>query len=744
MNIFSLIWNPLGGWWWTAVLSLGLAASMLSSWHSSRLLVFPKRMMLLLLRSLMVIAVVILIARPALERARGERLPSAVAVMVDESASMALPAAGKTRLALVQEALKKSQAHLSELGHEHRLDWFAFSNDARPTSLEGILQQRAEKLETDLAVSLEAMRRTYDGGAQVLSGIVLFSDGADRGSLRARSGRLLDEALSGIPIYVFQPGDDDEIRDARVSALRVNDFAFVKTPLEVQVDVELQGLSPKRVPVSLYNGAELLATATADFNDGRTLSTVKIVVTPQKLGSQIFTVKIPNLADDSIPENNQRSFIVRVIRDKIRVLHVAGHPSWDVKFLRLALKSDPNVDLIAFYILRTKEDVLYDIEQNELSLIPFPHQELFGKDLASFDLVIFQDFDNRKFFPVVYLENLRQYVEKGGAFMMLGGPQSFAGGDYGRTPLGEVLPLAVPGAATPFADVSAKVSLTAAGLRHPLTRLHPDASLNARLWQSLAPFRGLNAVGEAAAGAVVLAQADNRPFLAVREVGKGRTMALTSNSIWTLDFLQVRDGGTSEAYMSLIKNSIRWLIGDPTEALLDIDVGGAAHRLGEGVEITLRSRTRSYDVNARAKAMFEVTEVPGGKVTLTRQGRTDELGRLAAEIKPSAAGFFRVRGEALLPDGSKAAADNVFAVEGPQGEWSDPHLNSPLLKRLAEESGGKWTKLPHVIDPAIKAKTALRITERESIPLWNTLAMLLVVSAAFFAEWALRRHWGLA
>ena len=49
---------------------------------------------------------------------------------------------------------------------------------------------------------------------------------------------------------------------------------------------------------------------------------------------------------------------MRVIRDKIRVLQVAGAPSWDVRALRQMLKSNPNVDLISFFILRTQDDHL--------------------------------------------------------------------------------------------------------------------------------------------------------------------------------------------------------------------------------------------------------------------------------------------------------------------------------------------------------------------------------------------------
>ena len=48
-----------------------------------------------------------------------------------------------------------------------------------------------------------------------------------------------------------------------------------------------------------------------------------------------------------MPENNKRAFLVRVTRDKLRVLLVAGQPSWDERFLRAFFKRDPAIDLIS-------------------------------------------------------------------------------------------------------------------------------------------------------------------------------------------------------------------------------------------------------------------------------------------------------------------------------------------------------------------------------------------------------------
>ena len=97
-------------------------------------------------------------------------------------------------------------------------------------------------------------------------------------------------------------------------------------------------------------------------------------------------------AGDTIPENDRRLVTFNVARERVRVLHVAGRPTNDVRALRQWLKSDASVDVVAFFILRTPADNPM-ASQEDLALIPFPVDELFSDHLPSFDAVVLQDFD---------------------------------------------------------------------------------------------------------------------------------------------------------------------------------------------------------------------------------------------------------------------------------------------------------------------------------------------------------------
>src|SRR5690606_22965890 len=185
--------------------------------------------------------------------------------------------------------------------------------------------------------------------------------------------------------------------------------------------IHATGYDARRIPVTLSSDGKAMRRKWIEVGPGDTSVTVAFEFTPSHVGKYVYKISVPAGDDEVVVENNSAWFVVRVIRDKIRVLQVAGQPSWDVRALRGMLKQNPNVDLISFFILRTEDD-LRKAPNSEMSLIPFPTEELFEEELPSFDLVVLQNFEFAPYGIGQYLGNIRRYVEGGGGLMMLGGP----------------------------------------------------------------------------------------------------------------------------------------------------------------------------------------------------------------------------------------------------------------------------------------------------------------------------------
>src|SRR5690606_41984259 len=179
--------------------------------------------------------------------------------------------------------------------------------------------------------------------------------------------------------------------------------------VEVEVTLSAVEMGTLDVPVALRQEGEVVAQKTVSLGPKQPRQTVKLSFVPDRIGEFVFTVSVPVYEGEATSANNSETFVLKVIRDRVRVLHVVRRPSWDQRFLRTLLRNDPNVDLISFYILRTQQDQPRAPE-HELSLIPFPVDEIFDKQLWSFDLVVFQNFNYRPYRMDRYLPD-RQSVE---------------------------------------------------------------------------------------------------------------------------------------------------------------------------------------------------------------------------------------------------------------------------------------------------------------------------------------------
>src|SRR3990167_4119504 len=153
--------------------------------------------------------------------------------------------------------------------------------------------------------------------------------------------------------------------------------------------------------------------------------------------------------------------------------------------------------------------VLYDgVVETQLSLIPFPIDEIFLEELKNFDVLIFDNFSHRSYFNIVYLEKVRDFVREGGGLAMLGGTRSFESGGYAESPLTEVLPVEMEGKGGYETDTQLRAALTPAGKAHPITRLLSDPGANEEAWKKLPPLTTLNRVGRAKGETLVLARSE--------------------------------------------------------------------------------------------------------------------------------------------------------------------------------------------------------------------------------------------
>jgi len=560
-----LVFQAASGWR-LALALLVAAAVLVLTWRGLRGEVERWRRWLLFgLRTISLLLLALLLLEPALQHRRLSPLRRSLVLAVDASRSMALPAdADAQRRQRVAAWLQRQTGQLDALAGQFELAPFHFDTDLRPAAL-GDLGTAADGDGSDLLAVLEAIAARMGDD---LAAVVLISDGADTTGLGRRPPQRAAEAIAEalddfpVPVNTFVAGGAGPFRDLAIAEVSADDFAFIRNAVEVEVELVANGLGAVTAPVSLEQGGRNLASTSVQLEAGEPRR-VTLRFVPDRVGKFVYRVSTPVLPGERLPDNNQHTFVARIIRDKIRVLHLVGRPCWDVRFLRQALKRNPNVDLVSFFILRTAHDAP-GVSQDRLSLIPFPVDELFGHELPTFDAVIFQNFNHGPYRVTHYLPQVADYVSGGGALLMIGGDLSFGAGGYGQTPLESVLPVRL----APGDDLRVqafRAVASSAGADHPVLDLGSGENFD-----QLPPFGSFNQAEGLQPQAVVLLEhpfersgGRRSPILALRQVDRGRSAALLTDGLWRWNYIHAGQGGSPRIYHRLFNNLLRWLIRDP-------------------------------------------------------------------------------------------------------------------------------------------------------------------------------------
>lgn len=726
---------------WTAptwIVTLAAAAALIAFLAAQRgLRPWQSRVVESALWLLALAGVVVVTARPLWVEEQGHREPGRVAVLVDASASMGVLEHGAPR----SEAVAGVLASLA--GDDVDLYHFGGELGFGPPS-------RFDLPGTDLERALEQLGDRVAG--ERLAGVVVITDGLDREALRRRFGKEdnpVPPALPG-PLTVFQIGEVSALRDLSVRFVDGGGYAYVHAAASIHAELLGVGFEGTEVTAELLRDDAVVSTRTVTL-DAEGVGQVTFTVEPDVAGRFTYAVRVPVYEGDAVPSNNLLPVVMRVVRDRVRVLQVAGAPSWDVKFLRRFLKGDPSVDLVSFFILRTARDISRPFRDDELSLIQFPYQELFTEDLLTFDLVIFQNFDHRPYFDGrsdQLLKNLRDFVEKDGhGFVMLGGDRSFDLGAYGGTPLGEILPVGVATEPTPADEAPFRPRLTAAGARHPVTRLVSDAAENAAWWERLHTLDGTNRVLAAQPGATVLLEhpsleAGGRPLpvLAVREVGNGRTMTLTADSSWRWSLSEAAVGRGNQAYLRFWKGAIRWLIGEPSTRRVSVETPRENYAVGEEVRVVVSVRDAAFAPLAGATAAVSVTV--DGRPT-TYEAVSDADGEAVLRLPAERRGAHRVGVEVKKGDQVIGEAETVYAVTTRDPELDEVVPDVRFLRWLAERTEGRYYGAGE-LGPILRDPDAGRtVFERTEVAIWRAPLLVLLVLLAAGGAWIVRRRSGL-
>jgi uncharacterized membrane protein len=718
-------------------LTVGLALLVLSaywSWRASAPLPSPRRRAVAALRLVFTVGLGITLCGPSLRHETVSRQPGRALILVDRSESMASPDRQKQLESLL------SDSALDALEKRFEVVLGTFDGTHRPAD-RGALVAPPRGTSTDLGAALSWLF-THTTGSP-LAGMVLVSDGMDRhrGHLDAAATDRLKEL--GVPIFVLAPGRPAG-RDVALEPAEEVRLAFVRNTTVLPVRVSARGFAGETLNLHLKApGMKATVTPVAVTGD-RFSEVVKVAFKPPRVGRTVVTLEIDPQPGEAVTLNNRIALPVDVVRDRLRVLQVAGAATWDVRFLRRLLKEDPGIDLVSFFILRTQEDD-GSVPETDLALIPFPERELFAEQLHTFDVVLFQDFNYSPYSVAQYLHHVRDFVlEHGGGFAMIGGERSFHEGAYASTPLAQIIPVDLP---AQIADPSPFEPRVVTG-EHPILALDPAVDAQTVIGR-LPLLVGANRLGRAKPGATVLLRhpdhSDDAPFPVVvaAPMGRGRSLAIAADSLWHWQLPAAGKGGDGRPYYRFWHNTLRWLSGDP--ALSRVRFVDLPESLPRDRPLEARLRVRGVGWKPAPGAQVRLVLRGPKDETVAKNGLSDAHGEVTLEAAALTPGEWQLFASAELDGQPLGQAEAVVLIGAPSPERRSVGPNVELLDEIASSSGGSL-HVGSVVDlsalPWRDASTE-RVEASSHQPVWNRLWFLLLWLLPGLLSIALRRRWSL-
>lgn len=510
------------------------------------------------------------LANPSLQSEDRAPLTDIVLLVVDESASQKL----SDRPAQTEAAVADIQRQVAAMDH----------TELRVIRMGDGAGDAGSLAMTALAEALAAEPRARVAGAIVIS-----------------DGQVHDLELAPTmpaPLHLLLSGRDSDW-DRRLVVKDAPAFAILGEEFNLTLRIEDQGAASGAESVDL--------TITVDDGDPATFQVpvnqdLQLPVTLEHGGMNVLQFATPGAQGELTDRNNAAVVQINGVRDRLRVLLVSGEPHAGERAWRNLLKSDASVDLVHFTILRPpeKQD---GIPVSELSLIAFPTRELFVEKIDEFDLIIFDRYRMRGILPMSYLQNVADYVRRGGTVLVAAGPEFGAVDSLWRSPLADILPVEPT---SRVIEEGFRPALTDIGRRHPVTEG----------LEALAPpdgwgrwFRLVDVIPKA--GQVVMSGPGDRPLLVLNRVEEGRVAVLASDQAWLWG--RGFEGGGPQ--LELLRRLAHWMLKEPEleeEAL-------TATAKGQVLTITRRSvaDTPPGDLKVTAPDGTEVTlplpEIEPGK-----------------------------------------------------------------------------------------------------------------------------------
>jgi uncharacterized membrane protein len=730
--LLLLIVTSVAGLGWLIRSRLPEAAPRMQTWRAG---------VVWLLQSLLVTLVLVLLWRPAISVAELKSQQNMIAVLVDDSRSMAIADSGDdkktTREAAALKALVDDRNKGILAGLQQRFQTRVYRLDggiARVTKAEEMQPTASATHINDGLKQFAAETADLPVGA-----VVLLSDGDENGG-----GIDLDtiSALRNrrLPVHTVGFGKEQAGHDVEVDEVSVASRAMADSRMKATVSFHQRGYAGGKTTLAVRDGDKILASKDVALGQDGRVQTETVFFNAGTAGVKRVQFSLEPLGGEENVANNATVRLVSVSGDRRRILYVEGEPRWEYKFIRRAAEDDHGMQVVS--MLRTTENKIYRqgiSDPKELS-DGFPVK---AEDLFAYDGIIIGSVEAGYFTPRQQ-ELLREFVDKrGGGLLFLGGRYALADGGWGASSVTELIPTFLPNGKNTFHRDPATAQLTDAGAESAVTRLVDDPVKNVERWKKLPYMMDYQEAGTPKPGATVLAEMSagrgKLPLLVTQNYGRGRTAVMATSGTWRWQMSQALGDPTHDLFWQQL---LRWVAADsPGRVVASMPV---QRLMDDGrVRLTAMVRDKEYTPAPDARVVAHMIGPEGASALVDMRPVPNNAGSFQAEWTAEKPGSYVA--EVTAGRGAEELGRDVLTFERTDGVAENFHTeqNRELLEKLSSQTGGKYWKADELGRlPSEISYSEAGISVRDTKELWNMPIVFLLLLGLMSGEWLLRRKWG--
>jgi len=678
-----------------------------------------KRLILSALRGTALTFVLLAICEPIIQIFSSRIQKPVIAVLADNSLSMLQTDAFGNKEQIIS-ALVKSDA-LKEFSSSADVKLFSFSHSLLPLVPESL---KVNGGTTNISSALQTSLKNIDN----LKGIILLSDG----NYTEGSNPLYDAEKSRIPIFTVGIGDTNEQKDISVSKLIANSIGYVDAAIPVDATIKVSGIPAQSVSVSLLEDGKKISEQKISVSSptGTTEVPVQFSYTPTTDGVKKLSVSVSSVSGELTAKNNSRSALVKVLKNKMNIVVIAGSLSADVSAVMQTLNQDKNITAPLFYQVPGGE-FKSQKENNSLQsslavadciiLVGFPTAMTSQNSMNSISQSILS-----RSLPILFIASRTLDLQKI------------------RT-MQTMFPFTVSSERIDEQSVLPNV--------FPKTKFHQLLQNETPSWDKLPPIyyslQTFSPKPEAQnlLGVKIQNVPLNDPLFIMRNIGSTKSAAVLGYGIYRWKLLASSTSETKLFFDGWFSSLVRWLATGEQDKFVRVEPSKEFYSQGEQAGFSAQVYNQSYQPIDNADVRLSVHSKQNNlryETILSSIGS----GRYEGAIESLPEGEFSYSA-AALNDGDTLGTSGGRITVGEQSiEFAETKMNKPLMKQMANLSGGEYSDAPSfnsllqniLLRGEMKPQ---RIEQSSEFELWNLPSFLTIIVLLFGIEWLIRKQSGM-